>query len=100
MTPDLTILGKVIGGGLPAAAYAGPRELMERVAPGGRRLPGGHAVGEPARHGRRPGHARRCSTPRAYERLDAHHERARRGAARGGRGRRRARAGRARPRAC
>ena len=26
VTPDLTILGKVIGGGLPAAAYAGPRD--------------------------------------------------------------------------
>ncbi|MEA2361472.1 MAG: glutamate-semialdehyde -aminomutase [Thermoleophilaceae bacterium] len=35
VTPDLTILGKVIGGGLPAAAYAGPRELMERIAPAG-----------------------------------------------------------------
>ena len=33
--PDLTVLGKVIGGGLPAAAYAGPRELMERIAPAG-----------------------------------------------------------------
>src|SRR5207247_10358996 len=35
VVPDLTILGKVIGGGLPAAAYAGPRELMERIAPAG-----------------------------------------------------------------
>src|SRR5918992_519612 len=33
VAPDLTILGKVIGGGLPAAAYAGPRELMGRIAP-------------------------------------------------------------------
>ena len=31
--PDLTIMGKVIGGGLPAAAYGGLRELMERIAP-------------------------------------------------------------------
>src|SRR4051812_42463242 len=30
---DLTVMGKVIGGGLPAAAYGGPRELMERGAP-------------------------------------------------------------------
>ena len=31
--PDLTILGKIIGGGLPAGAYGGPRELMQRIAP-------------------------------------------------------------------
>jgi Glutamate-1-semialdehyde aminotransferase len=30
--PDLTVLGKVLGGGLPAAAFAGPREAMERIA--------------------------------------------------------------------
>ena len=33
--PDLTIMGKVIGGGLPAAAYGGSRELMEHIAPPG-----------------------------------------------------------------
>ncbi|HEX6201009.1 MAG TPA: glutamate-1-semialdehyde 2,1-aminomutase, partial [Thermoanaerobaculia bacterium] len=33
--PDLTTLGKVIGGGLPLAAYGGRRDLMERVAPSG-----------------------------------------------------------------
>nr|MBA2440336.1 glutamate-1-semialdehyde 2,1-aminomutase [Thermoleophilaceae bacterium] len=33
--PDLTVLGKVIGGGLPAAAYAGPPELMNLIAPAG-----------------------------------------------------------------
>jgi glutamate-1-semialdehyde 2,1-aminomutase len=33
--PDLTTLGKVIGGGMPLAAYGGRRELMERVAPAG-----------------------------------------------------------------
>ena len=31
--PDLTVLGKVLGGGLPAAAFAGPRAAMERIAP-------------------------------------------------------------------
>ena len=30
---DLTVMGKVLGGGLPAAAYGGPRALMERIAP-------------------------------------------------------------------
>lgn len=47
VTPDLTILGKVIGGGLPAAAYAGPRELMERVAPVGDVYQAGTLSGNP-----------------------------------------------------
>ena len=33
--PDLTCLGKIIGGGLPVAAYGGRREIMERVSPAG-----------------------------------------------------------------
>ena len=47
VTPDLTILGKVIGGGLPAAAYAGSRELMERVAPAGDVYQAGTLSGNP-----------------------------------------------------
>jgi glutamate-1-semialdehyde 2,1-aminomutase len=47
VTPDLTILGKVIGGGLPAAAYAGPRELMERIAPEGDVYQAGTLSGNP-----------------------------------------------------
>jgi glutamate-1-semialdehyde 2,1-aminomutase len=47
VTPDLTILGKVIGGGLPAAAYAGPRELMRRVAPAGDVYQAGTLSGNP-----------------------------------------------------
>ncbi len=45
--PDLTVLGKVIGGGLPAAAYAGPRRLMERVAPAGDVYQAGTLSGNP-----------------------------------------------------
>jgi glutamate-1-semialdehyde 2,1-aminomutase len=45
--PDLTILGKVIGGGLPAAAYAGPAELMNRVAPAGDVYQAGTLSGNP-----------------------------------------------------
>ena len=45
--PDLTILGKVIGGGLPAAAYAGRRELMERIAPAGDVYQAGTLSGNP-----------------------------------------------------
>jgi glutamate-1-semialdehyde 2,1-aminomutase len=47
VSPDLTVLGKVIGGGLPAAAYAGPRELMERVAPAGDVYQAGTLSGNP-----------------------------------------------------
>ncbi|MBB4661068.1 glutamate-1-semialdehyde 2,1-aminomutase [Conexibacter arvalis] len=47
VTPDLTVLGKVIGGGLPAAAYAGPRALMERVAPAGDVYQAGTLSGNP-----------------------------------------------------
>jgi glutamate-1-semialdehyde 2,1-aminomutase len=45
--PDLTILGKVVGGGLPAAAYGGPRALMERVAPAGDVYQAGTLSGNP-----------------------------------------------------
>jgi glutamate-1-semialdehyde 2,1-aminomutase len=45
--PDLTVLGKVIGGGLPAAAYAGRRELMERIAPSGDVYQAGTLSGNP-----------------------------------------------------
>jgi len=47
VTPDLTILGKVIGGGLPAAAYAGPRDLMARIAPAGDVYQAGTLSGNP-----------------------------------------------------
>jgi glutamate-1-semialdehyde 2,1-aminomutase len=47
VTPDLTILGKIIGGGLPAAAYAGPAELMERIAPAGDVYQAGTLSGNP-----------------------------------------------------
>ena len=55
--PDLTILGKVLGGGLPAAAYAGPPVLMERIAPAGDVYQAGHAVRQSTRRGGGTGHA-------------------------------------------
>jgi len=45
--PDLTTLGKVIGGGLPVAAYGGRRDLMERVAPVGPVYQAGTLSGNP-----------------------------------------------------
>ncbi len=47
VTPDLTIMGKVIGGGVPAAAYAGSKELMNRVAPAGDVYQAGTLSGNP-----------------------------------------------------
>jgi glutamate-1-semialdehyde 2,1-aminomutase len=45
--PDLTILGKIVGGGLPAAAYGGPPVLMERIAPAGDVYQAGTLSGNP-----------------------------------------------------
>jgi glutamate-1-semialdehyde 2,1-aminomutase len=45
--PDLTVMGKVIGGGLPAAAYGGPVELMELIAPAGNVYQAGTLSGNP-----------------------------------------------------
>ena len=47
VTPDLTCLGKVIGGGLPVAAYGGRRAIMERVAPLGDVYQAGTLSGNP-----------------------------------------------------
>jgi glutamate-1-semialdehyde 2,1-aminomutase len=44
---DLTVIGKVLGGGLPAAAYGGRRELMKRVAPAGDVYQAGTLSGNP-----------------------------------------------------
>ncbi|CAB4883031.1 unannotated protein [freshwater metagenome] len=45
--PDITVLGKVIGGGLPAAAYGASRDLMERIAPAGDVYQAGTLSGNP-----------------------------------------------------
>ncbi|MDC3415682.1 glutamate-1-semialdehyde 2,1-aminomutase [Aquibacillus sp. 3ASR75-54] len=47
ITPDLTCLGKVIGGGLPVGAYGGRREIMERIAPTGDIYQAGTLSGNP-----------------------------------------------------
>ena len=47
VTPDLTVLGKIIGGGLPAAAYGGRAELMQRIAPAGDVYQAGTLSGNP-----------------------------------------------------
>src|SRR5699024_9206497 len=47
ITPDLTCLGKVIGGGLPVGAYGGKKEIMEKVAPVGDVYQAGTLSGNP-----------------------------------------------------
>jgi glutamate-1-semialdehyde 2,1-aminomutase len=47
VTPDLTCLGKIIGGGLPVGAYGGRREIMEMVAPAGPVYQAGTLSGNP-----------------------------------------------------
>jgi glutamate-1-semialdehyde 2,1-aminomutase len=47
LIPDLTALGKVIGGGLPVGAYAGRRDIMQTVAPAGPMYQAGTLSGNP-----------------------------------------------------
>jgi glutamate-1-semialdehyde 2,1-aminomutase len=47
VTPDLTTLGKVIGGGLPVGAYGGRRDIMQMVAPSGSVYQAGTLAGNP-----------------------------------------------------
>lgn len=47
ITPDLTCLGKVIGGGLPVGAYGGKKEIMEHIAPSGPIYQAGTLSGNP-----------------------------------------------------
>jgi glutamate-1-semialdehyde 2,1-aminomutase len=47
VTPDLTCLGKVIGGGLPVGAYGGKKEIMEQIAPSGPIYQAGTLSGNP-----------------------------------------------------
>jgi glutamate-1-semialdehyde 2,1-aminomutase len=77
--PDLTCLGKVIGGGLPVAAYAGPRRLMEMVSPLGGVYQAGTLSGNPLGMAAGLATLRICGREGFYERLDAVSERLARG---------------------
>ncbi len=72
--PDLTVLGKVLGGGLPAAAFAGSRELLEQVAPAGDVYQAGTLSGNPLATAASLATLRALDAP-AYERLAALTER-------------------------
>ncbi len=47
ITPDITCLGKIIGGGLPVGAYGGPKHIMEKLAPAGPVYQAGTLSGNP-----------------------------------------------------
>ena len=48
VTPDLTVLGKIVGGGLPLAAFGGRADIMSELAPAGPVYQAGTLSGKPA----------------------------------------------------
>jgi glutamate-1-semialdehyde 2,1-aminomutase len=70
VTPDLTCLGKVIGGGLPAAAYGGRRDIMEQIAPAGPVYQAGTLSGNPLAMAAGIVTLREIGKPGVFERLD------------------------------
>ena len=70
VTPDLTCLGKIIGGGLPIGAYGGRRDLMEMVAPSGLVYQAGTLSGNPLSVAAGLATLRELSRPGTYERLE------------------------------
>jgi len=71
VTPDLTTLGKVIGGGLPVGAFGGRRDIMERVAPLGPVYQAGTLSGNPLAMTAGLATLEALSAPGVYERLEA-----------------------------
>ncbi len=71
MRPDLTCLGKVIGGGLPVAAYGGRRDLMEMVSPLGPMYQAGTLSGNPLGMASGTATLKLCRQPGFYEQLEA-----------------------------
>ena len=69
--PDLTILGKIVGGGLPAAAYGGRRDLMQRIAPEGPVYQAGTLSGNPLAMAAGLATLRELRKPGIYEALEA-----------------------------
>jgi glutamate-1-semialdehyde 2,1-aminomutase len=70
VTPDLTTLGKIIGGGLPVGAYGGRREIMELVAPSGPVYQAGTLSGNPLAMAAGLATLRQSGEPGFYERLE------------------------------
>jgi glutamate-1-semialdehyde 2,1-aminomutase len=70
VTPDLTCLGKIIGGGLPVGAYGGRREIMDLVAPSGPVYQAGTLSGNPLAMAAGLATLHAASERGIYERLD------------------------------
>jgi glutamate-1-semialdehyde 2,1-aminomutase len=68
--PDLTILGKIVGGGLPLAAFGGRADVMERLAPAGDVYQAGTLSGNPLATAAGLSVLRRLRDTSAYERLE------------------------------
>jgi glutamate-1-semialdehyde 2,1-aminomutase len=68
--PDLTILGKILGGGLPAAAFGGRAELMDRMAPEGPVYQAGTLSGNPLAMAAGAAALRELARRGSYERLE------------------------------
>jgi glutamate-1-semialdehyde 2,1-aminomutase len=71
VSPDLTILGKIVGGGLPAAAFGGRADLMARLAPVGDVYQAGTLSGNPLAVAAGISVLRRLREPSLYEELEA-----------------------------
>jgi glutamate-1-semialdehyde 2,1-aminomutase len=70
ITPDLTTLGKIMGGGLPVGAYGGRREIMEMLAPAGTIYQSGTLSGNPLAMTAGIHTLKRLQKPGTYEYLD------------------------------
>lgn len=79
VTPDMTCLGKIIGGGLPVGAYGGKREIMELIAPSGPIYQAGTLSGNPLAMAAGLATLKAVSEPGFHEGLDALGERWREG---------------------
>ena len=75
VTPDLTILGKIVGGGLPLAAFGGRADVMERLAPSGSVYQAGTLSGNPLATAAGVSVLRRLRDPGVYEELEGRSER-------------------------
>src|SRR4051812_18535580 len=68
--PDITCLGKIIGGGLPVGAYAGPKKLMEQISPAGKVYQAGTLSGNPLAMSAGIATLEILQEPKVYQMLD------------------------------